>query len=156
MVKKNKETISIIANVTKSLTKKGKLKDKKLKLSCCHMVYSKKGKLKSKIVNNNDGTCTCELCKQSFAGKLYEKDEVKEIISPVMDLLQGTKYTAAAAGVNNEGLNYVVGTMMAVKKLPKFYSKIRKVVAKSEEKKKGSKISSQSLDSSSFGSWGER
>lgn len=151
-----KEKIGFIVETTKALTKKGKLKDKKLKLSCCHMAYSKKGKLKSKIVNNNDGTCTCTLCGATFAGKLYTKAEVKEIIAPTMELLQGTKYTSAAAGVNNEGMKYVVGTLTALKKLPKYYGKVRKVVAKNDEKKKGFKANSQNLDSSYFGSWAER
>lgn len=151
-----KEKIGFIAEVTKGVSKKGKLKDKKLKNSCCHMVYSKKGKLKSKIVNNNDGTCTCLLCKTTFAGKLYNKDEVKGIIAPTVELLQATKYTSAAAGVNNEGLKYVVGTLQAVKKLPKYYNKVRKVVAKDDQKKKGYKTNNNNLDSSSFGSWAER
>lgn len=150
-----KEKIEFISNVTKSLTKKGKLKDKKLKKSCCHMVYSKKGKLKSKISVEN-GKCTCMLCGATFEGKLYTKDEVKQIVAPTVELLQGAKYTSAAAGVNNEGMKYLVGTLTAVKKFPKYYGKVSKVVAKQERKKKGNSGSDKALDSSSFGSWSER
>lgn len=154
----SKEKIGYVVEVSNALTKKGKISKKgknkkKLHTMCCHAVYSKKGKIKSKIINNNDGTCTCTICGATFAGKLYTKNEVQEILKPTVELLQATKYTSVAAGVNNDGIKYVVGTLSALKKFPKYYRNVRKVVAKTDEK---TKKPSYDVDSTSFGSWAER
>lgn len=155
MAKKYKSVMKI----TKSLTKKGKLKGsnkketKLLNAICPHHKMNKKGKIVPTIFNNGD-YCVCQLCGEKFPAIFYTNDNIGEIVGNMEELNNQNKFMAVATnagdGINDFFTNFAV-QLMTYKKNSKKLRNIAEKQGSVKEKKKR-----RNNGSNMYGSWGNR
>lgn len=150
-----------LEKVSKSVTKKGKLKGnnkqetKALKGMCPHHKITKKGKLKPTVFNNGDGTCICKLCGERFPARFYNNDELHRIVGDMGTINNQAKYMATAIGAGPKSIDYFCEMGVRLKDYPKSYKKIR-AVADKQGRAKAKKRRNNMGGSSQYGSWGVR
>jgi hypothetical protein len=150
-----------VQTVTRSINKRGELKgkDKKetkyLKAICPHHKYNKKGKLKPTIFNNNDGTCICTMCGQKFPTKLYDNDQLGQIVGDMKTLNEQAKYMAVATGSGGNGVDFFAQVGAVLAKYKKSYKKLRTIASKQSHVKE-KKRKKNSMGSNQYGTWGSR
>lgn len=157
-------SIKPVKLVTEALNKKGKLKgknkkDKKmLQLICPHHKYTRKGKLHPTIFNNNDGSCICTLCGQTFPAKFYSNKDLGEAVGNIRSINEQAKYMAVATGAGNNTVDYFSNFAVSLGQYKKVYKKVRNVAEKRGNiRNKGkNKNNHSSAGSSQYGSWGRK
>lgn len=148
-----------VAVVTKYRNKKGDLKGKNkketkmLKGICPHNCYSKKGKKKPTIFNNNDGTCICTMCGEKFPAKFYDNQELGNIVGDMKTLNNQAKYIATASDAGNDTVKFFSEVGVNLVNYKKYYKRVRKYVS-THDRIKNKKKKKQTAGSSQYGSWG--
>ena len=152
---------TVTARITKSLNKKGRIKGKTkeetklLKAVCNGHKLNKKGKVRAIIVNRGDGYCECA-CGTVFPAAPYKKEEVKDMIQPLKELLHQGRFMCEAAGIDTATQQYFADTSIRIEKLPKIYNRVKKVVEKNDNNKKNKKNKKNkgyNYDSDALAAW---
>lgn len=148
-----------IMTVTKSVSKKGRLKGKNkketkmLKGMCPHHKLNKHGKVKPTVFSNDNESLICEMCGARFPGSFFSNSKIKEIVRDMQTLNDQNKYIAVAVGAGEGTIDYFAQMGIALQTYKKNSKKLRNVAEKSSKVKKKSK---QRTGSESYGSWGRR
>lgn len=158
---KNGKTLKAVSTISKSVNKKGKIKGKNKKetkyltRACTHHVYNKKGKLKPKFFNNAKGECICELCGAHFPTKFVEKADVKEMIKPILGLVDQAKTMAVSGGLGEGAVNKFVNVAVLLHEFPKDYTRAVEAISKRDavKKKKNNNGNNNGGGSSQYGGW---
>lgn len=149
--------ITAISKTTAALKKGKTLKAKKkketivLRAECPHHFYDGK-KLKSRIKNNGDGTCTCKLCKEQFRTIPFTFDEIDEAYENIKEITNQAKFMAARLGIANN-CDYLCSVSGNLTKWPKVVGKTIKAAKKEDGVKKKKKGGSNSGMSNQYGQW---
>lgn len=147
-----------VMQVTKHLTKKGRLKGKNkketkaLKGLCPHHKFTKRGKIKPTIFNADGHYCTCYMCGQEFRAGFYDDDEIKELVDGMKELNNQNKFTSVATNSGESMIDYFAQVGVALEQYVKNAKRVRNV-ASSASKAKRKKRRTRS-GSSQYGSWG--
>lgn len=158
------DAADIISTVTKSLTKKGKIKgdsDKQtkiLKLACPHhkFVVKKDGKKYHKeleaTLRNEGNYLVCKMCKAKIRANMMDDQELEKSIGKTMDVIQQMKFLipATTEGETKDAIRYVTRMAVDVGQIPKVYKNLRKVVKKSEQVRKRK---NRHREDGAFGDW---
>lgn len=153
---------SIVAKISTKLNKHGEIRGKNKKETqnlismCPGNAINKKGKLKAKIHNDGNGTCTCEMCTRKFPSELYAKSKVKHMVKDFDALLHQARFMVVSADLGRETEEYLARLSVDIDHLPKVYGKIKHAVEKRESirnKKKGNKRNNRGTGSESYGAW---
>lgn len=150
----------IIARITESRNKHGKIKgkDKKetkaLKYMCFHHYYSKKGNIKPATINDNNGHIVCEMCGRTINTEIRKDSDIEEMIRNMMNIVDQTKFIVEASGMGAEAEDYLAKFSVELMKFKKVYKNVTKVALKNENvKTKKKKQKSSGSGSENFGSW---
>lgn len=152
---------AIVAKITKSLNKKGKLKGsnkketKMLKQSCVHHKITKRGKIKKTFYISNDGMCTCTLCGARFPANFFKDEEINQICDDFSELNNQNKFIATAANAGNDAQKYFSEVSVMLAKYKKLAKKTKKLAAKQDQIKQKKKKNAFS-GSSMYGTWSQR
>ena len=157
---KNGKTFKAVSAVSKSLSKKGKIKGKNkketkyLKRACPHHYYNRKGKLKAAFFNNAQGECICTICKRSFQTKIESKDTVRERVEPILNLANQATTAAVSGGLGDKAVEKMVNFKVQLEEFSKDYSRIMKAISKEDNIKKKKKHNNNGGGGSSqYGGW---
>lgn len=157
--------IKSVQQCTKSMTKKGKLKGKNKKETrmlrniCTHHKYTKNGRLKPTIWNNEEGVCFCTMCGASFSTEPSTKSEIKNIVSPLKERTQQLKFATVACGLGQKTVDYATTMSVFLDQFSKVYNKTMKVAVKQNDakyRKNNKGRNRRSNGSSRYGGWGYR
>ena len=160
---KNGKNIKAVSVISKSLSKKGKIKGKNKKetkylmRACTHHYYNRKGKLKPAFINDSNGSCTCELCFRSFPTKPETKAEVKDKIAPVLALVNQAATASVAGELGEKIVDTCVNLKVLLEEFPKNYNRTMKAISKEDNiKKKKKKDGNNGGGSSQYGGWSRK
>lgn len=149
--------ISSIAKTTAALKKGRVLKAKKkketnvLRAECPHHYYDGK-KMKTRIKNNGDGTCTCKMCKDRFRTIPFTPDEVWNTYETMREISNQAKFMAARLGIS-DNCDYLCSVSGNMSKWPKIVNKTIKAAKKEDTVKTKKKKTSNTGMSNQYGSW---
>lgn len=153
---------SIVAKISSKLNKHGEIRGKNkketktLRAMCPGNAINKKGKLKARIYNDGNGTCTCLMCTKKFPTELYSKGKVSHMVKDMGALLHQARFMVVSADLGKETEEYLARLSVDVEHLPKVYGKIKHAVEKREHirnKKKGGNRKNRGSGSESYGAW---
>lgn len=149
----------IVQIVTQKRNKHGELKGankketKNLRAACPHHIITKKGKIRPQIRNNGNGTVTCTMCDHTFPTTLPQKNEVRDKIKGVTELLDQARYIGIAADLGKDTISYLTEVSVELSHLGKTITKAAHVVERREQVGKKKKNKGDNSGSSSFGKW---
>lgn len=163
--KKYVDSSDIVARITESLNKKGRISKgskkevRMLRYACPHHKYNKKThKIEPTLAKTGGGNgkmLFCEACKASFTGQILTDKEVDNGMKKAQDIVQQLKFLVHAAGGDQEDVRYVTNAAVAIYQLPGFYKKARRVVEKQQhlggKKRKHERGDRNKMEH--FGSW---
>lgn len=158
----NGNTYKAVSAISKNLSKKGKIKGKNkketkyLQRACVHHYYNRKGKLKPAFINAPNGDCVCELCHRSFPSRIESKESVKNMIEPILGLLNQSAAAAVAGKLGNKAVDEIVAIKVGIEKFPKTYTRITKAVSKADNIKKKKHKNENGGGSSQYGGWSRK
>ena len=161
---KHGKNVKAVAAISKSLSKKGKIKGKNKKetkylmRACTHHYYNRKGKLKPAYINDSNGSCICELCQRSFPTKPETKAEVKDKISSVLGLANQVVTASVAGDLGEKAIDSFVNLKVLLEEFPKNYSRAMKAISKEDniKKKKNKNNGGGGGGSSQYGGWSRK
>lgn len=148
-----------ITQVNKALSKKGKIKGKNkketklLKSICMHHRITRRGKLKPAYYMQGD-ECICKLCHARFPARFYSKEDVADVVDPMIEMNNQLKYLAAAANLGQKTSDYAanMGAELAIYK-----KTMKKATAVADKKGKVKKKRKKAYSGSEkYGSWGTK
>lgn len=150
--------IKSVEQISKSVSKKGRLKGKNKKETkaligmCPHHKYNKHGKIKPTIFSNDNEYCICSMCGKKFPASFYKNEELGEIVGAMSQLNNQNKYTAVATNAGTEMNDYFAQMGVMLMHYKKNSKKVRNVAEKQGRVKEKKKRTSNG--SSMYGSWG--
>ena len=156
---KNQKRIKIVEKISKSISKKGKIKGKNkkeskyLKKACVHHYYNRKGKLKPAFFNTNDGYCVCESCGRRFPTKPETKSNVKDVVEDILGLANQAVTATVAGGLGEKAVDKLVLFKVMLEEFPKDYDKIMKAISKEENLRRKKRKGNNGGGSNQYGSW---
>ena len=147
----------IIQTITKSLTKKGKIKGrnkketKMLTYACPHNKLNKKGEIVPQIETVGK-MLRCRMCHAEFSGHIYMDDEIRKMLKNTMYLINQMKFMMPALKADKDTQRFVTQLAVSMEQVPKIYHRIRKVADKRTEMQRKKK-NKQNRDNDGYGSW---
>lgn len=150
----------IVMQISKSVTKKGKLKGhnkketKVLRAMCPHHKLNKHGKLKATIWVNDGEYCVCTLCNKKFPGNFYEENEISKIVNEMEELNNQNKFSAVATNAGEDAIRFFAESGVMLSKYKKMSKKTKNLAAKQNSMKNKKKNGRNYGGSSMYGSWG--
>lgn len=152
-LKDNKALVAI----SKSITKKGKIKGKNKQETkalygiCPHHRLGKRNKLKTTVKPDKSGKyLLCKLCGARIRTSFYTKDEVNTAYQLMNDVSNQAKFLTTACRTNTKAIEYWSSLSAHLIPFKKSYSKIYKIANQKSSRIYGKKIKDE-LDS--LGSW---
>lgn len=147
---KQPKSKSLIKVSTMCKKKKGKLKGKNkketqlLKDICPHHFLTKKGRVETRLTNLGDmkykhpkpGVAKCVLCGTKFSLNPYTIQEVDDIVSAYVDLLNLTQYLSVEVNANGEITDMLGEECTRAREVKKIYKRINKITKKRNHIKK--------------------
>lgn len=159
---KHGKTFKAVSAISKSLTKKGKIKGKNkketkyLKRACTHHYYNRKGKLKAAFFNNSNGECICELCGRSFQTKIESKNDVRNKVEDALSLANQAVVAAVSGSLGEKAVDKFVNLKVLLEEFPKDYSRTMNAISKEDNIKKKKKNHNNGGGSSQYGGWSRK
>ena len=101
-----------VIEVTKNLTKKGRLKGRNKKETralrgmCPHHKVNKRGHIKPTLIPGGKGYCYCRMCKAKVPTKFFDDEYVKETADNMAEINSQAKYIAAAGNLGTDMNNF--------------------------------------------------
>lgn len=128
------------AEVTKHLTKKGKLagskKEKKaLRSICTHHAINRKGKIKAKIHDEGNKNCQCDICKERFRSGFYTDQEFDSAYRGFKPIASQAKLLSVATGASKSTVQEVAELNLRIDRFGKTYRNLRNIAQKQDKVK---------------------
>lgn len=146
-----------LAELTRNLDKKGRLKGKNkketkmLKGMCLHHKYNKHGDRKPAIVPGGKKFYYCKMCGSTIRLNTYTKEHLTEVVEEMTNINNQAKYLATAVNAGNAAVEYFASCGIALTNYKKYYIRVATIARKQSKIKKRKKRSEGS--SAQYGAW---